>query len=72
MISSHREAAIFGRFDAFKLKNLLYMQAEVLHLEAELEGLELDDKSATDSNRARLVKSVHDFREAAGKRTGSQ
>lgn len=72
MISSHREAAIFRRFDALNLKSLLYMQAEILHLEAELEGFEIDDKSATDSNRARLVKSVHDLRKSAGKGIGSQ
>jgi hypothetical protein len=36
LMSTHPEFAIFRRFRALNVQNLLYMQAEITHLEAEL------------------------------------
>lgn len=36
MIGSHSDLAVFRKFGTLAAKNLLYMQAELVHLEAEL------------------------------------
>jgi hypothetical protein len=36
LMSTHHELAIFRRFKALNMQNLLYLQAEITHLEAEL------------------------------------
>lgn len=68
MMARHGEVAIFRRFDTLNLKNLLYMQAELLHLEAELHQMERDEKSAAaaaDPSKPAYPFSVYDLREAA-------
>ncbi|KAL8983455.1 MAG: hypothetical protein Q9205_002316 [Flavoplaca limonia] len=45
------------------LKNLLYMQAELIHLEAELRQMELDEKISADPNKPVHPISVYDLRE---------
>ncbi|KAI4129924.1 MAG: hypothetical protein LQ338_002009 [Usnochroma carphineum] len=65
MIATHGEAAIFRRFDTLNIKNLLYMQAELVHLEAELRQIELEEKSSADPNRTAYPFSVYDLRESA-------
>ena len=65
MMANHGEVAIFRRFDQLNLKNLLYMQAELIHLEAELHQMELDEKSAANSSKPAYPFSVYDLREAA-------
>ncbi|KAI4117629.1 MAG: hypothetical protein LQ338_007514 [Usnochroma carphineum] len=65
MIANHGEAAIFRRFDTLNIKNLLYMQAELVHLEAELRQIELEEKSSADPNRTAYPFSVYDLRESA-------
>ncbi len=45
IMSNHDELAIFRRFTELNVLNLLYSQAEIIHLEAELEGLRAVDKS---------------------------
>ncbi|KAL8991273.1 MAG: hypothetical protein Q9169_007904, partial [Polycauliona sp. 2 TL-2023] len=70
-MAHHGETAIFRQFKALNLKNLLYMQAELLHLEAEMHQMELDEKSATDPTKPAYPFSVYDLREAtdSGKAT---
>lgn len=65
MMAHHGEAAIFRRFDTLNLKSLLYMQAELVHLEAELHNMELDEKSAADPSNPAYPFSVYDLRESA-------
>ncbi|KAL8832286.1 MAG: hypothetical protein Q9170_004943 [Blastenia crenularia] len=59
MIANHEEAAIFRRFDALNIKNLLYMQAELVHLEAELRQIELDEKASIDPRKIPYPFSVY-------------
>ncbi|KAL8947235.1 MAG: hypothetical protein Q9222_006459 [Ikaeria aurantiellina] len=65
MIANHGEAALFRRFDALNIKSLLYMQAELVHLEAQLRGIEERDKVSTDPSKAQFPFSVYDLKEAA-------
>lgn len=44
LIGTHQELAIFRQFAAMRTKNLLYMQAELVHLEAELENIVREDR----------------------------
>ena len=44
LIGAHQEMASFRRFAALNAKNLLYMQAELVHLEAELKDIEHNDR----------------------------
>ncbi|KAL8717935.1 MAG: hypothetical protein Q9225_004883 [Loekoesia sp. 1 TL-2023] len=64
MIAKHGEAAIFRRFDALNIKNLLYMQAELVHLEAELRQIEQDEKSSADPSMVGYPLSVYDLRDS--------
>jgi hypothetical protein len=43
LMSTHPEFAILRRFQALNMQNLLYMQAEVTHLEAELRSQAEED-----------------------------
>jgi hypothetical protein len=43
LMGSHPEFAIFRRFRALNMKNMLYLQAEIIHLEAELRRLANED-----------------------------
>jgi type I site-specific restriction-modification system R (restriction) subunit len=45
IMSNHDELAIFRRFKQLNILNLLYSQAEIIHLEVELESLQVVDKS---------------------------
>ncbi|KAL8630044.1 hypothetical protein Q9189_004239 [Teloschistes chrysophthalmus] len=81
MFAGHEEAAIFRRFDKLNRKTLLYMQAELIHLEAELKQIEIDDGSAPsedeekkvddekkfeEEEKPRNLSSVYDLKESAG------
>ncbi|KAL8940199.1 MAG: hypothetical protein Q9216_002950 [Gyalolechia sp. 2 TL-2023] len=65
MIARHGEAAVFRRFDALNIKNLLYMQAELVHLEAELHQIETDARSSADPSKNLYPFSVYDLRDSA-------
>jgi hypothetical protein len=45
IMSNHDELAIFRRFKELNMLNLLYSQAEIIHLEAGLKSLREVDKS---------------------------
>jgi hypothetical protein len=49
LMSHHHELAIFRRFGTFNLQNLLYLQAELTHLEDDLK--ELVEKDQADPGR---------------------
>ena len=42
-MATHNELAIFRRFETLNMQNLLYLQAEITHLETELRKLANDD-----------------------------
>jgi hypothetical protein len=50
LMSHHDELAIFRRFSRLNLQTLLYLQAELTHLEADLKQLSIRDQA--DQNRA--------------------
>jgi hypothetical protein len=45
------EVAIFRRFAALNTRHLLYLQAELVQLQNELEAIELEDKQSGDEKR---------------------
>ncbi|KAL8715786.1 MAG: hypothetical protein Q9220_000453 [cf. Caloplaca sp. 1 TL-2023] len=64
MIANHGEAALFRRFDTLNVKSLLYMQAELVHLEAELRQVEERDRVSTDPSKGQFPFSVYDLKES--------
>ena len=55
----HEELALFRAFPTLNMKNLQGMQAELLHLERELEDIEEEDKRSGDKSRSTLHESFH-------------
>ena len=43
LMGAHSEFAIFRRFQTLNMQNLLYMQAEIIHLEADLREIVRED-----------------------------
>ena len=50
-MGAYPEVAIFRRFAALNTQNILYLQAELIHLETTLRELEKTDKSSGDAKR---------------------
>ena len=65
LISTHNELAIVRHFGVLKAKNLLYLQAELVHLEAELAVIENENKFSGDSERIAFQTSVFDLKESS-------
>ncbi|KAL8811423.1 MAG: hypothetical protein Q9200_001802 [Gallowayella weberi] len=72
MIAKHGEAAIFRRFDVLNIKNLLYRKAELVHLEAELQRIEKEEKASTDLSKSAYPFSVYELQQAARSGNGTQ
>jgi hypothetical protein len=51
LIGENHEAAIFRRFSVLNAKNLLYLQAELVNLEAELKIITQEDKGSGDEEK---------------------
>lgn len=66
LVSAHEELAIFRRFGRLNAKNLLYLQADLAHLESELENIELEDKHSEDSEKSAYGNSLFDLRDSEG------
>lgn len=66
LMGKHEELTIFRKFQNLNLKNLLYMQAEILHLEKELRIVELEDKQSEEKPRASLHASLFNLKESSG------
>jgi hypothetical protein len=45
LMALHPEFAIFRRFQELNIRNLLYLQAEITHLEDELKGIAIEDST---------------------------
>lgn len=48
LMGSHNEFAIFRRFQTLNMQNILYLQAEIMHLEEELDELAKRDLNHPD------------------------
>ena len=66
LIGDHREMALFRRFAALNAKSLLYMQSELVHLEAELSNIGLEDTYSGDSQKELFRISLFDLKESTG------
>jgi hypothetical protein len=58
LMGKHHDMAIFRRFSVLNSKNLLYMQGELVHLEAELEMIALENKVAQDPQKPHFDVSI--------------
>jgi hypothetical protein len=67
LIGSNQEAAIFRKFSDLGAKNLLYRQAELLHLEAQLRQAVIEDKASRDAEKEAYQYSVFDLLHSLGK-----
>jgi hypothetical protein len=59
LVGTHCEFAIFRRFMVLNAKNLLYMQGELMHLEAELRAVAIEDKESKDQEKAKFEFCIH-------------
>ena len=51
LVSDHEELFMLRRFATSNVKNLFCLQAEILHLEAELHDIALEDRSGCEKHR---------------------
>ncbi|MCJ1452195.1 hypothetical protein MMC28_002537 [Mycoblastus sanguinarius] len=51
VMATHPEIAIFRTFGSLNTRNLLYLQAELVHLEKELSDIEREDSFSNDASR---------------------
>ena len=66
LMGAHQELALFRRFADLNVKNLLYMQSELVHLEAELKNIELENRQSGESEKSTLLVSLFDLKESFG------
>jgi hypothetical protein len=59
LFGTHHDLAIFRRFSILNAKNLIYMQGEIVHLEAELNTLACEDKGSKDLEKAEFEFCIH-------------
>lgn len=65
LVGDHDELFMLRRFARANAKNLLYMQAEILHLEAELYDIAREDRSGREKRR-NYEYCVFDLKESFG------
>lgn len=65
LMGDHKELLMLRRFAITNVKNLLYMQAELLHLEAELHDIILEDRSGS-AKHQNYEYCVFDLKESNG------
>lgn len=66
LIGAHQEMALFRQFAALNVKNLLYMQAELVHLEAELENIAREDRQCGHGEKESYEASVFNLKGSNG------
>ena len=66
LMASHKELALFRKFAKLNTKCLLHMQSELIHLEAELENIELENGHSGDSEKLAFQVSVFDLKRSSG------
>jgi len=67
LIGQHRGVAIFRRFSNLGAKDLLYRQAELVHLEAQLQKVVCEDRTSKDPDKEAYQYSVFDLLDSASK-----
>jgi hypothetical protein len=71
-MGNHHEMAVFRGFQVLSFQNLLYQQAELIELEAELQALALADKSSDHPCRKLYEKHWRLLGRSAGDGNGEQ
>jgi len=72
LIGAHQDLAIFRKFASLNAKNILYMQAELIHLQAELENIELANGNSGDVQKAAFQVSLFDLKDSSGTKNDLQ
>ena len=58
IMGAQKELAICRQYSALNAKNILYLQSEIFHLEAEQVEIEAEDRSSGDPKKALFPRSV--------------
>jgi hypothetical protein len=66
IMGAEPELAIFRRFLALNARNVLCLEAEVLHLEDSLRRIILEDSRSDDDERRLFERDIHAMKEAIG------
>lgn len=66
------ETAIFSRFSSLNAQNLLYLQAELTHLQTRLRGYEASNSKAQDGNKALYARDWYWLENSAAEGGGEQ
>jgi hypothetical protein len=66
LMGTHQELALFRKFARLNAKNLLYMQSELMHLEVELENVELENGGSGDPEKMAFIVSLFDLKDSSG------
>ena len=66
LMGTYHEMALFRQFAALNAKSLLYMQSELVHLEAELLNIELEDTYSGDSQKEAFRVSLFKLKRSSG------
>lgn len=66
LVGAHEDLVIFKIFRKLNAENLVYLQADLGHLESELENIELEDKCSEDSEKSAYGNSLFDLRDPEG------
>jgi len=72
LIGTHQDLAIFRKFASLNAKNILYMQAELIHLQTELENIELANRNSGDVQKAAFQVSLFDLKDSFGTKNDLQ
>ena len=62
----HPELSLFRCFADLNTKSLLYMQSELIHLEAELLNIELENGRSANPDKVAFQVSLFDLKESVG------
>ncbi|MCJ1375579.1 hypothetical protein MMC20_006816 [Loxospora ochrophaea] len=66
LIGAHQETALFRKFASLNAQNILYLQAELVHLESELGNITQENKYSGDSEKASFLASLFNLKESSG------
>ena len=66
LVGAHQELTILRRFGALNAKNILYMQSELVHLQSELDGIEVENGLSGDSEKLAFQVSLFNLKDSEG------
>ena len=66
LMGTYHEMALFRQFAALNAKSLLYMQSELVHLEAELSNIGLEDAYSGDGQKEAFRVSLFKLKRSSG------